>query len=186
MIRLLAWALAAMVSCSAVAADNDQPAPSYRIQPGDGLQVSVWHEAELQRDVVVLPDGWIALPLVGEIQAAGKTVSELRVEVTQRLAQFIPDANVTVAVLQPLGNKIFVLGKVNRPGDFAMVRPLDVLQALTMAGGTARFAELGQIVIVRREGDKETTLSFDYGAVAQGQNLDQNIVLRAGDVVVVP
>lgn len=179
-------ALAALLGSSAMAADNEVPTPSYRIQPGDGLQVSVWHEAELQKEVVVLPDGWIALPLVGEIQAAGKTVTELRLEVTQRLTQFIPDANVTVAVLQPLGNKIYVLGKVNRPGDFAMVRPLDVLQALTMAGGTARFAELDKIVIVRREGGKETTLSFDYGAVAQGQDLDQNVVLRAGDVVVVP
>lgn len=183
--RQMVVLLLALNSGPAVAGPSEQ-STSYRIQAGDVLHLSVWHEPDLTRDVLVLPDGWVALPLVGEIQAAGTTVADLRQALTQRLSAFIPDPTVTVSVLQPSGNKVYVLGKVNRPGEFAVARPVDVLQALSMAGGTARFAALDRIMILRRDGANQLTMPFDYEKVADGDNLDQNVVLRAGDVVIVP
>lgn len=170
---------------TAVAAPEEQ-STSYRIQAGDILQLSVWHEPELTKDVLVLPDGWVALPLVGEVQAAGTTVADLRQQLTQSLSAFIPEPTVTVSVLQPSGNKIYVLGKVNRPGEFVVARPVDVLQALSMAGGTARFAALNNILILRRDGGGQLSMPFDYEKVANGDKLEQNVVLKAGDVVLVP
>lgn len=170
----------------ALAISSEQSTTSYLIQSGDVLQLSVWHEPDLSKDVLVLPDGWVALPLVGEVRAAGATVADLRERLTQRFTAFIPEPTVTVTVLQPSGNKIYVLGKVNRPGEFAVARPVDVLQALSMAGGTARFAALNRIVILRRDGVNQLTMPFDYEEVADGGNTDQNVVLKAGDVVIVP
>lgn len=174
------------LSTAPALADSAEPSTSYRIQAGDVLQLSVWHEPDLTKDVLVLPDGWVSLPLVGEVRAAGATVADLRQQLTQRLSAYIPDPTVTVSVLQPAGNKIYVLGKVNRPGEFAVVRPVDVLQALSMAGGMARFAALDRILILRRDGANQLSMSFDYEKVADGDNLEQNVVLRAGDVVIVP
>lgn len=164
---------------------GQNPVP-YTVQPGDTLSISVWKEEDLQRDVLVRPDGHISFPLVGDLHAAGQDVEKIRTAVRERLTRFVPDAEVTVSVLQLSGNKIYVIGKVNRPGEFAMVRNIDVMQALSLAGGTARFAAVKEIVILRRTQGEQTAIPFNYGEVEQGESLDQNIVLQAGDVVVVP
>jgi polysaccharide export outer membrane protein len=123
---------------------------------------------------------------VGDIQAAGKTVSDIREEVTKRLARYIPDPVVSVTLQKIGSHRVYVIGKVNKPGDFPVGRYIDVLQALAMAGGLTPFAAADDIKIIRRDGTRSASLPFQYSRVERGQNLEQNIVLRAGDVVVVP
>lgn len=158
----------------------------YLVQPGDTLVIAVWKETELQGDVLVRPDGGLSFPLVGEIQAAGKTVEEIRKTVQERLAKYIPDPAVAVMVKKSDGSQIFVVGRVNRPGNFALVRPTDVMQALSLAGGTTPFADVNDIRVLRREGDHQLAFRFRYDDVRRGRDLRQNILLRSGDTVVVP
>ena len=159
---------------------------TYRVGAEDLLEITVWREDALKRDVLVRPDGGISYPLIGEVQAAGKTVDELREEITKRLEKFVPDAAVSVTVLKTGSQRIYVLGKVTKPGEFPVGRNVDVLQALSMAGGLTPFADTNGIRIMRREGDRQSTLPFEYGRVIRGEKLEQNVLLRAGDVVVVP
>jgi polysaccharide export outer membrane protein len=164
----------------------DEPEP-YRIQPGDILMVSVWKEEALVSEVLVRPDGGMSFPLVGDVRASGRTVEEVREQVNERLSKFIPDPSVTIAVKQIGGNRVYVLGKVNRPGEFTFSRPLDVMQALSMAGGATSFAALDDIQILRRDASgKQTARRFRYSEVERGRSLDQNILLKSGDTVVVP
>ena len=159
----------------------------YTIQPGDILEVSVWKEADLQREVLVRPDGRFSFPLVGDLDATGKTVSDLREEISASLQKYIPDLVVTVTVKSILGNKIYVLGQVNNPGEFVVNPRVDVMQALSMAGGTTAFAALNDIVILRRDGDgSQRAIQFAYKEVEKGRSLEQNVLLVSGDVVVVP
>lgn len=160
--------------------------PPYTINAGDVLQISVWKEADLQLEGLVRPDGSLSLPLIGEVKAEGKTAEALREELAKRYATFVPDAVVTVTVRLLSGHKVYVLGKVNKPGEFASNRYVDVMQALSMAGGTTPFAQVNDIVILRREGDRQRAIEFDYDDVSRGKRLEQNIILRGGDVVVVP
>ncbi|HZL94192.1 MAG TPA: polysaccharide biosynthesis/export family protein, partial [Vicinamibacterales bacterium] len=117
------------------ASSQQQTAPRYDVQPGDVLHVSVWKEEDLDQDVLVRPDGGFSFPLAGDIRAAGKTVEELRAEISERLVKFIPDLFVTVSVREINGNKIYVIGQVNDPGAFVVNPRVDVMQALTLAGG---------------------------------------------------
>ncbi|HHJ17737.1 MAG TPA: polysaccharide export protein [Gammaproteobacteria bacterium] len=158
----------------------------YAIQPGDVLQVSVWKEEGLIQEVIVRPDGLISFPLAGEVKAGGASVEEVRELITERLKKYIPDPVVTVSVLQLNGNTIFVIGKVNRPGAYPIARNVDVMQALSLAGGTSTYAALNSIKILRRDNGKLNAIPFEYGDVEKGKHLEQNIILKAGDVVVVP
>jgi polysaccharide export outer membrane protein len=159
---------------------------TYQLGPEDALEISVWKEPDLTKQLVIRPDGKISYPLIGEIQAAGKTVKQLRQEISKRLEKYVTDAQVTVLLLKAQHYKIYVVGKVNKPGEFLVGRPANVMQALAMAGGLTPFASPHRIIIIRRLGDKEQTLPFDYKAVSRGQFLDQNVTLLPGDVVVVP
>jgi polysaccharide export outer membrane protein len=158
----------------------------YRLQPGDLLEVVVWKETDLQSEVLIRPDGGISFPLAGDLQAAGLTTPELRTALEARVRKLIPEAVVTVAVKAPNGNRVFVIGKVNHPGDFPLLRPTDVLQALSLAGGSTPFANTNKIRILHRDGARQTSSSFRYSDVARGRHLDQNILLQSGDTVIVP
>ncbi len=188
---LLALALGVMTTLS-VAEDKTpanaeaQAATGYGIQPGDLLEVSVWREEGLQKEIAVQPDGAFSFPLIGNINAENKTTEQLRAEISQRLEKFIPDPVVTVAVQQVLGHRVYVIGKVNKPGEFVVNRYVDVIQALAMAGGMNPFAAVNDIKILRRENGRETAIPFRYAEVEKGRNLEQNILLQGGDVVVVP
>jgi polysaccharide export outer membrane protein len=166
-------------------APGSDPA-GYLINSGDRLEISVWKEPELQREVLVRPDGAFTFPLAGQIVARGRTVTQVREELEARLARYIPDLVTTVTVIDVRGNSIFVIGQVNNPGIFVMNPVLDVMQALSLAGGTTPFASLKNIRILRRENNVQSAIRFDYTNVAEGRSLDQNILLRSGDVVVVP
>ncbi len=158
----------------------------YLLSPEDILEISVWREESLTKQVVVRPDGAFSFPLVGEVQATGKTVEDVRAEVAQRLKKYMPDPVVSVSVLKVTGYKIYVIGKVNKPGEFVTGRFVDVLQALAMAGGVTPFAAENDIRILRRVEGKEYVRNFRYADVRKGRNLEQNIMLRSGDTVVVP
>lgn len=171
---------------NADAQESEQPTNSYKVLPGDLLAVSVWKEPDLQLELLVRPDGAISLPLAGEISTKGKSVTELQAELANRLSRYINDPVVTVSVSEVLGNKVYVIGQVNRPGDFVVNPQVDVLQALSMAGGTSPFADLDNIIVLRRIDSVQTALSFNYKDVIRGRNLQQNVMLQSGDVVVVP
>lgn len=163
-----------------------QSRSDYRLQPGDEIEVSVWGEEELQRIVLIRPDGKFAFPLAGEVDASNRTPAEVQAELTSRLLDYIPEAVVTVSVTGIEGNRIYVIGQVQRPGSFVMNPSIDVLQALSLAGGTTAFAAVNDIVIIRGSGQDQRVYKFEYKEVIRGKNLEQNIQLRSGDVVVVP
>jgi len=179
---LVAQLAVAGVACGA----GPTPDEAYHLQPGDVLQVNVWKETELQSEVLVRPDGGVSFPLAGDLNASGRSIGELRADLESRLKALIPDAVVTVALKQANGNRIYVIGKVTRPGDFVLGRPTDVMQALSLAGGATPFADTDAIRILRRDSGRQTAIEFRYSEVSHGRHLEQNIVLRGGDTVVVP
>lgn len=186
---LLAWlsfAMAMVPAAAQEAAPRAQATPDYRLAPEDVLEVSVWREDTLQKQVLVRPDGGISFPLVGNVQAAGRTTEEIRTELTERLRKFIPDPVVAVSVIKLSGYKIYVIGKVNRPGEFVIGRYVDVLQALSMAGGLTPFAEEKAIKVLRKQDGRDVVLLFDYSQLRKGRGLEQNVQLLSGDTVVVP
>jgi polysaccharide biosynthesis/export protein len=160
---------------------------SYMVQSGDTLSISVWKEPDLQAPVVLVrPDGTFSFPLVGQVDARNKSVTQLQQIVTERLSKYISDPVVTVSVQEIKGNKVYVIGQVAKPGEFIVNPRVDVMQALSMAGGTTPFASLGNIIILRRSGGTQTAIPFHYSDVIKGKDLAQNIRLESGDVVVVP
>jgi len=177
----------ACVLCIAPAlAQDDASREPYTINPGDLLEISVWKEPDLQREVLVRPDGAFSFPLSGDIVAVGRTIEDVRTEIAQRLETYIPDLVVTVTVAEIRGNKIFVIGQVKNPGEIVMNPVVDVMQALSIAGGTTPFAQVNNIKILRRQNGNQTIIDFRYGDIIKGQNLSQNILLEVGDVVLVP
>jgi polysaccharide export outer membrane protein len=158
----------------------------YRLQPGDLLQVVVWKETDLQSEVLIRPDGGISFALAGDLQAAGLTTDQLRAELENRVRVLVPGAVVTVSVKAPNGNRVFVIGKVVRPGDFPLLRPIDVMQAISMAGGVTPFANPNSIRVLHRDGRQQKAVRFRYGDIVKGRHLEQNILLQSGDTVIVP
>ncbi len=159
---------------------------SYKIGPEDKLEISVWREEGLQKEVLVRPDGGISFPLAGDLHVAGKSPREVQEEITRKIRHYIPDAVVTVSVVEVSGYRIYVLGKVNNPGQFVVGRYVDVMQALTLAGGLTPYASESDIKIIRNEGGHQKVYPFRYSAVKRGEHLEQNILLKSGDTVVVP
>ena len=160
--------------------------PDYRIAAEDVLEISVWREEDLQRQVIVRPDGGISMPLVGNVVAAGLTTAALEESLRVKLSKYIPDAIVTVSVVQLRGLRVYVTGEVLRPGQYEVGRYIDVLQAITLAGGFTPFANKKKIQIIRRENGREQILKFNYKQVEKGRNLEQNVRLQTDDVVLVP
>lgn len=185
---LLVSAVTAVAAVAEEAAEGGsaETSPAYRISAEDVLDVSVWGEEDLQREVVVRPDGGISFPLAGDVRAAGKTAEQLEEEITTRLQTYVPDAVVTVSVLELNGLRIYVSGNVESPGQYTVGRYVDVLQAITLAGGLTPFANASDIRVIRREDGRERIYEFNYNAVQRGRNLDQNIMLEPDDVVMVP
>jgi polysaccharide export outer membrane protein len=181
---LAGWSVVA-AAADAVKAD-EVPRIAYHLQPGDVLDVSVWKETDLQREILIRPDGAFTFPLAGEIDTAGKSVEEVRATLTDRLKRYVPSPVVTVAVKAIGGNRIYVLGRVNHAGEFPFSNSLDVMQAISLAGGATPFAALNDIVILRRQNGRQQAFNFHYSDVARGRNLSQNIQLQSGDTVVVP
>lgn len=198
--RRLIYLLALMLAQGCVAVRADEPAKpkqeepakpqpaavpgEYRVNAGDVLEISVWKEEGLTKEVRVRPDGGISFPLVGDLQVQGLTVDAITGQVIERLNAYLSEPVVTVAVRES-NQRFYVTGKVNKPGDIVSPNRLSVMQALSMAGGLSTFADQDDITVIHRVGNKTVSLNFDYASVANGEDLEQNITLEPGDVVVV-
>jgi polysaccharide export outer membrane protein len=158
----------------------------YVIGPGDVLDISVWKDETLTKSVVVLPDGKISFPLIGQVVASGKTVAQLKKEIEKKISPYVPDVTLSFEVKQVNSMLIYVIGRVNNPGRFVLNVNVNVLQALSMAGGLNPFAKRDKIKVFRQERDKTHIYFFQYDGVVDGKHLEQNILLKRGDVVVVP
>ena len=160
--------------------------PGYRLGAEDVLLVSVWKDEQLTREVVVRPDGMFSFPLVGDIQAENQTVEDIRGELVKRITKYIPNPNVSVSVTKVASYKVYVVGRVNKPGEYVIGHYTDVLQALSLAGGLTPFAGENDIKVMRRVRGGQQAIPFRYGDIRKGRDLEQNILLQRGDVVMVP
>lgn len=161
-------------------------APAYQLNPGDSIFVSVWREEALQKEVRVLPDGSVTLPLAGRIEVGGLGAPEVATRIAAKLKDYLPDPNVTVVITNIEGNRAYVLGKVPKPGPVVMSGPITVLQALSMAGGLDKFADEGAIKLVRRKADAQEILQVAYKDLLSGRDMTTNLLLKAGDTLIVP
>ena len=160
---------------------------TYTLNPGDVLQISVWNEEALQQEVMVLPDGTISFPLVGILKVASRTPAQVQDQIKKKLSRVIPDPEINVSVVSVAGNNIFIIGKVNQPGQMPLFRPTDVMQALSLAGGFTPYAETDEIRIIRRDNKgRQQIFKFNYQLLTKGKALETNILLKSGDTIVVP
>jgi polysaccharide export outer membrane protein len=174
-------------SLAAVAVLGVAQADEYTVKAGDILAIAVWKEPDLTSNtVLVRPDGTFSVPLLGQVDARGKGVLELQNFIAERLKKYIADPVVTVSVQEVKGNKVYVIGQVIKAGEFVVNPSVNVMQALSMAGGATAFASLNNIIILRRTAAGQVALPFHYNDVVHGKDLQQNVELQAGDVVVVP
>ena len=166
---------------------GQQELPGYRIGAGDVLRISVWREPEVSVDgVTVRSDGKISLPLIKEVFALDVAPSDLETVLTREFSRYINNPAVTVIVREINSQKIYLVGGVVRPGSLPLRTPMTVLQVLAEAGGLTDYAKRKRIYILRKDGDQESRLQFNYEAVLKGENPEQNIPVRAGDTIVVP
>ena len=159
---------------------------TYKIGPGDELEISVWKDESLTRQLIVPPDGIMSFPLIGDLNVKYMTVTDVRKAVTKKLSEYVPDATVTVILLNLNSLKAYAIGKVKNPGRFTITTETTVMQILSMAGGLNRFAAGGKILILRQISNKTVKIPFNYNQIAKGENLQQNILIQRGDVVLVP
>ena len=170
-------------------ATNDKSKESqeyYKIGANDVLNIFVWNEAELTQDIIVMPDGRIIFPMIGEVMAKGKSVIDVKDIITEKLKTYVSNPVVTVMVRQSNSRQIYIIGKVNSPGVYPLTPDMTVLQALTTAGGFNEWAETDDVMIVRRKDNKETRKKFNYQDYIKGKTPAQNILLEPGDTIVVP
>jgi polysaccharide export outer membrane protein len=165
------------------AARTTTPASGYMIGLGDVLRINVWKEPDLTLDVTVRLDGMITVPLIGDVQAAGRVPSQLAGTLVTELQRFIENPRVTVTVTQATSAKIYVVGQMVRPGEFPLSGHMTVLKALALAGGFKEFAKPESIVIVRED---QRVIPFNFKHVGEGKDMSQNVLLSAGDTIVVP
>jgi polysaccharide export outer membrane protein len=200
---LLAWLVFGLLGCSAPPSGTanlaappaaatagsstsavDAGAPSYRIHAGDTLEIQVWKNQDLSRTVPVKPDGYISLPLLGEVRAGGLTPPQLREDLIKRLAEYIPSPEVSV-IVSKVSYIVAVMGRVGSPGERELQRPATVLEVLAMSGGLTEFASTRGITVLRTEGTETRRIPFDYSAALAGET-GANFLLLPGDIVVVP
>lgn len=189
-VRLLAIAIFALAAGrpataqdAAAKAAETSLGTGYIVGPSDILQITVWKEPDLTSPVTVRIDGMITVPLLGDVQAAGRTPSQLADTLAEGLKQYVETPRVTVGVNQTNSARFYVLGQVTKSGEFPMSGPTTVLQALALAGGFRDFAKTDNIVIVRRD---QTVVPVNYKRITDGRDLSQNVLLLPEDTIVVP
>ena len=160
--------------------------PGYVIGTDDVLSIVYWKDKDMSADAKVRPDGRIALPLINEVQAAGLTPQQLHAKLVEESKKYMEDANITVVVREINSRKAFITGEVNKPGPYPLTAPTTVMQLISMAGGLREYADAKKIMIMRTENGRQISLPFNYKDVAAGKKLEQNILLKPGDTVVVP
>jgi polysaccharide export outer membrane protein len=161
-------------------------AEPFYVGPGDVLEISVWRDDNLTREIVITPDGILSYPLIGDVNVENMSVAEIRTVITKKLNEYIPDVSVAVIVKQINSLKAYVIGQVNNPGAFDITLETRVMQVLAMARGLTPFAAERDIHILRYRKDTVEKIGFDYKEVLKGNNLNQDILIKRGDVIVVP
>jgi polysaccharide export outer membrane protein len=181
-------ALLTLAAFSSPGVAADAGVAGYKLHAGDKILVGLYDDEKLPAsEIVIAPDGTFSFPIIGEVQAGGKTTAQVRADVEKRLAKYVSDPVVTLVVTEVKGNVAYVVGQVNKPGQFVMNPTMNVLQAISMAGGANPYAKLDSIIIIRTGSNgSQQVLPFRYGLVSAGKSLEQNIELESGDVVVVP
>jgi polysaccharide export outer membrane protein len=201
--RIEFWTVLALLAASSAAAAGQQagkaPAsagtnagstnaptanPNYVIGPQDVLDISVWKEEQLTKTVPVRPDGKISMPLLNDVQAAGLTPTQLAAQITESLKKFVTDPQVTIIVREINSQRVYMLGEVARAGAYPLLPNMTVLQALSSAGGFTQFANVKKIYVLRVENGKQQKFPFNYKHALESP--DENILLKAGDTIVVP
>ncbi|WP_166359481.1 polysaccharide biosynthesis/export family protein [Pseudomonas akapageensis] len=185
MVRFLIPALCTLAVWSSVTS-ADEKAAAYLLSPGDLIEVSVWREESLRKEVRVLPDGSITFPLAGRIEVAGLDTPAVAKKVAAKLEEYIPDPNVSVVIKSIEGNLVYIQGKVVKPGPVQMAGPTAVLQALSMSGGLDKFADKDEIKVVRVRGHAQEILPVRYSDLISGRDMSTNFQLQAGDTLIVP
>jgi polysaccharide export outer membrane protein len=194
------WAIALLLVISTIPALAKQEPPAsakaapgppstsgdYVIAPGDVLSVFVWKEPELTRDLSVRIDGKITVPLLGDVQAAGRTPSQLGADLMKAFSRFLASPQVSLGVSQANSSRFYVIGLVGKSGDYPLNGRLTVLQGLALAGGFREFAKSGGILIIRHENGVQKFIPVNYKKLESAQDLSQNVVLQPGDTIVVP
>src|SRR5262245_4888588 len=168
----------------AAAADSAAPA-KFVIGVGDVLSITFWRDERLSRDVLVRPDGKIALPLINDISAAGYTPEQLATALSAAATKYITEPDVTVMVKEIHSRRVFVVGEVVTPGAATLTGAMTVLQVLGVAGGLHEYADKKHIIILRSERGQQKRFTFNYEEVLQGKNMKQNILLQPDDTIVV-
>jgi len=158
--------------------------PNYIIGAQDVLDISVWNEDKLTKTVPVRPDGKISIPLLNDVQAAGLTPTQLATQITESLKKFVTDPQVTIIVREINSQRVYLLGEVGRAGAYPLLPGMTVLQALSSAGGFTQFANTKKIYVLRVENGKQEKYPFNYKHALQSP--EQNILLKAGDTIVIP
>ncbi len=196
--RTLVFAMVMLFTGLGLVSAQDKPvqtwsaksqASEYRLGAGDVLEISTWKEPDLSRNqVLVRADGRISFPLIGDVPAAGRTPLELTETIQKGLSEYVTAPVVTVSVVNPASQKFYILGEVSRTGEYPLMRNLTVLQAFALAGGFTQWAAKDEIILMRREGGKEKIykINFNYQDIVKGKNVENNLILEAGDTIVVP
>lgn len=182
----LVFALFTACSMFSGASFSAESIEAYKLNQGDVLQISVWGEESLQKEVRVLPDGSITFPLAGRVEVANATTPEIEKRITEKLKTYLPDPQVTVVISNIEGNRAYIIGKVLRPGAVLITGPMTVLQAISLAGGLDKFADSDSIKVLRGSAGAQTVLPVNYDKLIKGQDLSSNVLLNTGDTILVP
>jgi polysaccharide export outer membrane protein len=169
----------AVVAAVPVAAD-------YLIGAEDVLQIMFWRDKDMSAEVMVRPDGMISLPLLNEVHAAGLTPTQLKDLLIEQSKKFVEDPNITVVIKQINSRKVYITGEVGKPGLYPLMGPTTILQLISLAGGLRDYAKSDKITIMRNDGGKPANFRFNFQEVLKGKKLQQNILLKPGDTIIVP
>ncbi len=160
---------------------------SYQIGVGDILEITTWKEPDFTRtNVLVRIDGKISFPLLNDLHAAGLSTMELKFNIEAGLKAFVSSPVVTVHVINPVSQKFYILGEVQRTGEYPLVKHLTVLQAFSLAGGFTEWASKKEIILLRHEGGKDEIFRINYKDIANGKDFSQNLKLKTDDTIIVP
>ncbi len=159
---------------------------TYKVGIGDVLEIITWKEPDFSRDVIVRVDGKISFPLLDDIDAAGRTTKEIKDELTEKLKLYVTTPVVSVSVKLAESQKIYIIGEIMQPGEYPLVKRLTVIQALAMAKGFTEWASKSDIALIRTENGNQRIIPIDYDAIADGEDPDSNVVLKADDIILVP
>jgi polysaccharide export outer membrane protein len=177
--------LAIVVSCLAIPAHGACEDDDYVLGVEDVLQVSVWQQPDLTLSVIIRPDGKVSFPLLGDVQAAGRTAEQLAGVIRESLKEYVRDPIVTILVQEIKAYKVYVIGKVSSQGMLELKTCTQVVQALAQAGGFTQFADKTNILLIRRKGETEIRMSIDYKKILSGDNPELNVFLEPGDTIIV-